>query len=64
MSESKLFYQKIALANVMHIDNIIWMQQIDYHTLTYQHKLLYLRNVFEEAQSAHPVYAKLATLLS
>lgn len=37
---------------------------IDYHTLDYNHKLLYVRSVFEEAKSAHPVYEKLSTLLS
>ncbi len=40
------------------------MKQIDYHKLDYDHKLLYVKSVFEEAQSAHPVYAKLYTLLS
>lgn len=37
---------------------------IDYHTLDYNHKLLYVRSVFEEAKSAYPVYEKLYTLLS
>ena len=37
---------------------------IDYHALDYNHKLLYVRSVFEEAKSAHPVYEKLYTLLS
>lgn len=40
------------------------MTQIDYKRLDYDHKLLYLRSVFEEAKSAHPVYEKLYTLLS
>ncbi len=40
------------------------MQQIDYHKLDYDHKLLYMRSVFDEAKSAHPVYAKLSALLS
>lgn len=40
------------------------MQQIDYHTLDYDHKLLYVKSVFSEAKNAHPVYAKLDTLLS
>lgn len=40
------------------------MTQIDYHTLDYNHKLLYIRSVFDEAKDAHPVYAKLSTLLS
>lgn len=37
---------------------------IEYHKLDYQHKLLYIRSVFEEAQSAHPVYTQLYQLLS
>lgn len=40
------------------------MQQIEYHTLDYDHKLLYVRSVFDEAKSAHPVYQKLYTLIS
>lgn len=40
------------------------MKQIDYHTLDYDHKLLYVRSIFEEAKSAHPVYVKLYALLS
>ena len=40
------------------------MQQIDYHKLDYDHKLLYVKSVFEEAKSAHPVYDKLYALLS
>ena len=37
---------------------------IDYHKLDYDHKLLYVREVFSTAKDAHPVYAKLLTLLS
>jgi hypothetical protein len=40
------------------------MKQIDYYTLDYDHKLLYVRSVFSEAKNSHPVYAKLDTLLS
>ena len=40
------------------------MQQIDYHTLDYDHKLLYVKSVFSEAKNSHPVYAKLDALLS
>lgn len=40
------------------------MKQIDYHTLDYDHKLLYVKSVFSEAKNSHPVYAKLDTLLS
>ncbi len=40
------------------------MQQIDYHTLDYDHKLLYVKSVFSEAKNSHPVYAKLDSLLS
>ena len=38
--------------------------EIDYHKLDYDHKLLYIKSVFEEAQNAHPVYAKLLKLIS
>lgn len=37
---------------------------IDYHKLDYDHKLLYIREVFATAKDAHPVYAKLLALLS
>lgn len=37
---------------------------IDYHALDYDHKLLYVREVFNTAKDAHPVYAKLLQLLS
>jgi len=40
------------------------MQQIDYHKLDYDHKLLYVKSVFSEAKNSHPVYAKLDSLLS
>ena len=40
------------------------MKQIDYHTLDYDHKLLYVKSVFLEAKNAHPVYVKLDALLS
>ena len=40
------------------------MKQIDYHTLDYDHKLLYVKSVFSEAKNSHPVYAKLDALLS
>ncbi|AKH32373.1 hypothetical protein XF24_00008 [candidate division SR1 bacterium Aalborg_AAW-1] len=40
------------------------MQQIDYTKLDYNHKLLYVRSVFDEAKSSHPVYQKLYTLIS
>ena len=40
------------------------MQQIEYHKLDYDHKLLYVKSVFDEAKSAHPVYQKLYTLIS
>lgn len=43
---------------------ILDMQQIDYHTLDYDHKLLYVKSVFSEAKNAHPVYVKLDSLLS
>lgn len=40
------------------------MNEIDYHKLDYEHKLLYVKAVFSEAKNSHPVYAKLDTLLS
>lgn len=40
------------------------MTTIDYRTLDYDHKLLYVRSVFEELRTTHPVYDKLYTLLS
>ena len=40
------------------------MEQIDYNKLDYDHKLLYVRSVFQEAKSAHSVYERLYTLLS
>ena len=39
-------------------------QQIDYYKLDYEHKLLYVRSVFDEAKNTHPVYQKLSVLLS
>ena len=40
------------------------MVQINYYKLDYDRKLLYVRSVFEEAKSVHPVYDKLYVLLS
>lgn len=40
------------------------MKNIDYKKLNYDHKLLYIRSVFEEAKKFHPVYEKLYTLLT
>lgn len=37
---------------------------IDYNKLDYDHKLLYIKSVFEEAKNAHPVYKKLLSLIS
>jgi len=40
------------------------MMTINYNTLNYDNKLLYIKSVFEESQDAHPVYKKLLQLLS
>ena len=40
------------------------MEKAQYLTLSYEHKLLYVREVFHTCADAHPVYAKMYTLLS
>lgn len=40
------------------------MEKAQYMTLSYDHKLLYVREVFHTCADAHPVYAKMYQLLS
>lgn len=40
------------------------MVAIDYTSLNYEHKLLYMRSVFEASRNTHSVYQKLYTLLT
>lgn len=40
------------------------MEKAQYITLSYEHKLLYVREVFHTCADAHPVYAKMYQLLS